>query len=272
MDINNLFAEVSFTPNKSQRQAILHNDGPLFLMAGPGSGKTRVLLWRTLNLIVCHGVKPEEIYLSTFTEKAALQLKEGLLSLLGVATNKTGQSYDISQMYVGTVHSLCQRLITDRRLSEDRSRTRAPILLDELGQYFFLSSNQFWRDATAALGLPEDIFETINIYFGKKSSSKHNAVTNCISLFNRFSEEKISPAEAEAKAGDEILEMLARIYGYYLERLGDGGRQRVDFSLLQQSAYDAICQAEEATPKAQRAMGPATAFLCSQNFGSPSRL
>jgi DNA helicase-2/ATP-dependent DNA helicase PcrA len=215
-------------------------------MAGPGSGKTRVLLWRTLNLIVFHGVDPNEIYLSTFTEKAALQLKEGLLSLLGVASNLTGQSYDISQMYVGTVHSLCQRLITDRRLSEDRSRTRAPILLDELGQYFFLSSNQFWRDATAALGLPEDIFETINIYFGKKSSSKHNAVTNCIALFNRFSEEKISPHAAEAKAGDEILEMLARIYGYYLERLGDGGRQRVDFSLLQQSAYDAICQAEEA--------------------------
>lgn len=246
MDINDLFSKVGFEPNNSQQKAILHTEGPLFLMAGPGSGKTRVLLWRSLNLIVCHGVKPDEIYLSTFTEKAASQLKEGLLSMLGVATNLTGQSYDISQMYVGTVHSLCQRLITDRRLSEERSRTRAPILLDELGQYFFLSSNQFWRDATAALELPEDIFETINIYFGKKSSSKHNAVTNCISLFNRFSEEKISPAEAEAKAGDEILEILARIYGYYIARLSNGGRQRVDFSLLQQSAYDAICQAEEA--------------------------
>jgi DNA helicase-2/ATP-dependent DNA helicase PcrA len=245
MDINNLFVEAGFIPNENQLKAITHVDGPLFLMAGPGSGKTRVLLWRTLNLIVFYGVQPDEIYLSTFTEKAALQLKEGLLSLLGITSKLTGESYDISHMYVGTVHSLCQRLITDRRLSEDRSRTRAPILLDDLGQYFFLASNQFWRDATAALELSEDIFETINLYFGKRSSSKHNAITNCISLFNRFSEEKISPDEAGDKAGDEILEMLARIYGYYIERLGDGGRQRVDFSLLQQSAYDSICQTEE---------------------------
>ena len=47
-----------FKPNDSQREAILHIDGPLFLTAGPGSGKTRVLLWRTLNLLVFHNIKP----------------------------------------------------------------------------------------------------------------------------------------------------------------------------------------------------------------------
>jgi DNA helicase-2/ATP-dependent DNA helicase PcrA len=100
-----------FTPNPNQEKAILHVNKPLFLTAGPGSGKTRVLLWRTLNLLVFHDVKPEEIFLSTFTEKAAFQLKEGLRSLLGLVTNRTGNPYDISQIYVGTVHSLCQRLI-----------------------------------------------------------------------------------------------------------------------------------------------------------------
>ncbi len=55
----------------------MHVDGPLFLTAGPGSGKTRVLLWRTVNLIVFNDVKPEEIFLGTFTEKAAHQLREG---------------------------------------------------------------------------------------------------------------------------------------------------------------------------------------------------
>ena len=97
-----------FTPNPNQEQAIQHTGSPLFLTAGPGSGKTRVLLWRTLNLLVFHEVKPEEIFLSTFTEKAAFQLKEGLQSLLGLVTNLTGTPYDISRMYVGTVHSLCQ--------------------------------------------------------------------------------------------------------------------------------------------------------------------
>lgn len=70
-----------FVPNPNQEAAILHVDGPLYLTAGPGSGKTRVLLWRTLNLIVFHDVKPEELFLSTFTEKAAKQLQDGLRSL-----------------------------------------------------------------------------------------------------------------------------------------------------------------------------------------------
>ena len=64
--IEDLWKLKNFHPNDSQREAILHINGPLFLTAGPGSGKTRVLLWRTLNLLVFHGVKPEEIFLSTF--------------------------------------------------------------------------------------------------------------------------------------------------------------------------------------------------------------
>ena len=81
--IEDFWAEKGFPPNDAQKRAILHTDGPLFLTAGPGSGKTRVLLWRTLNLIVYHEVNPEKIFLATFTEKAAAQLRDGLLSLLG---------------------------------------------------------------------------------------------------------------------------------------------------------------------------------------------
>jgi len=80
--IDDLWKKADFKPNENQKAAILHTNGPLYLPAGPGSGKTRVLLWRTLNLIVFHDIPPEEIYLSTFTEKAAHQLKEGLRSLL----------------------------------------------------------------------------------------------------------------------------------------------------------------------------------------------
>ena len=53
-----------FKPTAAQKEAILHIDGPLFLTAGPGSGKTRVLLWRTVNLIVYNNVNPGEIFLS----------------------------------------------------------------------------------------------------------------------------------------------------------------------------------------------------------------
>lgn len=96
--LKQLWREQNFKPNDNQKDAILHTDGPLFLPAGPGSGKTRVLLWRTLNLIVFHGVKPEEIFLSTFTEKAALQLKEGLRALLGMVTSLTNTPCGLSRM------------------------------------------------------------------------------------------------------------------------------------------------------------------------------
>ena len=75
--LETLWKEVNFKPNESQERAIRHTDGALYLTAGPGSGKTRVLLWRTLNLIVFQDIKPDEIMLATFTEKAAHQLKEG---------------------------------------------------------------------------------------------------------------------------------------------------------------------------------------------------
>lgn len=105
--LRKLWKDAEFEPNENQREAVLHTDGPLFLPAGPGSGKTRVLLWRVINLVVNHGVAPEEIYLSTFTEKAALQLRDGLRAMLGAVSTVTNKPYNISKMYVGTVHSLC---------------------------------------------------------------------------------------------------------------------------------------------------------------------
>ena len=134
--IETLWARVGFKPNLQQRQAILHTDGPLFLTAGPGSGKTRVLLWRALNLIVFHEVPPEEIFLGTFTEKAALQLRQGLTVYLSDATRLTGHAYDLSRMPIGTVHSICRRILSDRRFSRGRMRPGNVGLVDELDQYF----------------------------------------------------------------------------------------------------------------------------------------
>ena len=136
--LEQLWSEVGFSPNESQRRAIEHVDGPLYLPAGPGSGKTRVLLWRALNLLVFHGARPEEIFLATFTEKAALQLREGLRALLGHVTTRTGTPYDLSRMYVGTLHSLCQRIIADRRFYPNRQRGASLTLLDDLGQYIYM--------------------------------------------------------------------------------------------------------------------------------------
>lgn len=242
--IEELWKTAGFKPNDNQKAAILHIDGPLYLPAGPGSGKTRVLLWRTLNLIVYHGVSPDEIYLSTFTKKAAFQLQEGIRSLLSIVTNRTNIPYDISRMYVGTIHSLCQRLITDRRFSRDRLRQRQPSLLEALAQYFYVSRNAHWTSLTTDLGFgstPEELHSDINSFFvtgnRRPSRSKHEAVINAISFFNRLSEECIDP-ESAITADDGTLRPLLSMYSRYLSSLAhDSAAPRTDFSLLQQEAF-----------------------------------
>lgn len=240
--LEDLWAEVGFDPNENQKEAIRHIEGPLFLTAGPGSGKTRVLLWRTVNLIVFHQVKPEEIFLSTFTEKAAFQLKQGLQSLLGRVTNKTGKAFDLSKMYIGTVHSLCQKLLKDRRFTANRSRANQPSLLDELDQYFFFRTKRTLQLLMDAAEVPDT--ETINGFFNAKTQSAHVAATNCIGLFNRFSEENLDADIIKTKTDDERLRKLIEMYGLYKARLGM--QNRVDFSLLQQKALAAINQVEGA--------------------------
>jgi len=264
LTLERMWILAKFQPNEEQREAILHVDGPLYLTAGPGSGKTRVLLWRTLNLIVFHDVNPDHIFLSTFTEKAAHQLKEGLRTLLGLVTNLNGQPYDLSSMYIGTVHSLCNRILTDRRhFFIDRHRNRPPQLLDELGQYFHTSRNRNWQAITQKAGLDEDPNISINSIWEIPSVSKHLAVTNCLAIFNRFSEECIDPKSALGLLDSEDPDFLAYMDHYKLEtqqimlllKLYEAYRESLqikpnvhntDFALLQQEALNILEQYEGA--------------------------
>lgn len=244
LTLRELLNHAAFKPNEKQQAAIENVEGPLFLTAGPGSGKTRVLLWRTLNLIVFHGVDPKDIFLSTFTEKAARQLKDGLRSLLGFASNFTNKPYDISRMYLGTVHSNCQSIIADRRFSMDGTRSRVPVVMDELGQYFKLYNQRFWIEMLNAAGLSTaddglEAHRTISQYFtGKGLGSRHGAVMEAKSFFNRLSEEDVNPQKVKTK--DPTLNALLKMYDYYLTDLSAGQIKSVDLSLLQQAALRSI--------------------------------
>ncbi len=267
LNLETLWKLNKFKPNDQQREAILYTDGPLYLTAGPGSGKTRVLLWRALNLIVFHDVKPEEIFLSTFTEKAAHQLQEGLRGLLGFATNINGKPYDLSKMYIGTVHSLCRRILNERRkFLQDFHTNPTPSLMDELDQYFHVSKTRNWRKIGGVLTLDGeiDLNQAINKIFATNKLSKHSAVTSSIAFFNRCSEECIDPQKAIEKlshSDDELVAFLRSnsldpdqlnqaftLYQAYRESLIRNEKLRnTDFSLLQQEAYDVLLEREETT-------------------------
>ncbi|MCP9456662.1 MAG: UvrD-helicase domain-containing protein, partial [Nitrospira sp.] len=244
LSIETLWKQAKFNPDQQQRDAILHTEGPLLITAGPGSGKTRVLLWRTLNLIVFHEVPPEEIFLGTFTEKAALQLRQGLTAYLSMVTKLNGRPYDLSRMLIGTVHSICRRILADRRFSCGRMRQENVRLADELDQYFTVLEQ--WKHLLKAAGFEREGNETITEYLTeRRSKSHHEAVAATISLFNRFSEECLDPACAIRATRDPILQKLLMLYQAYRE-LG-----LTDLSLLQQKALD-HCRANEDTSKVLR--------------------
>ena len=240
--IETLWKESNFTPNDSQKNAILHIDKPLYLTAGPGSGKTRVLLWRTLNIIVFHDVKPEEVLLTTFTEKAAHQLKEGLQSLLGLASNHTGKHYDLASMYIGTVHSICNRLISDRRFYDSRKRSEPVKTIDQLEQYFFVKRQKIWQRILDA-GEIDDI--EVNAYFQKtipKFPNKHKAIVECLNLFNRFSEERLNIEESLNKTDrEDTLYSILLMYREYRACLKDSSDHELcDLSLIQTKAIEVL--------------------------------
>src|SRR5258708_30344916 len=95
--------------DQKQKDAVDHGAGPLWLLAGPGSGKSEVLVTRTLKLLCVDNVAPRSIFLTTFTTKAARNLEDRLASYLAALqkVDSNLQSVDLADMRVGTLHSLC---------------------------------------------------------------------------------------------------------------------------------------------------------------------
>jgi len=181
--------------NDAQRQAVLEGDGPVLILAGAGSGKTRVIAHRIAYLIQARGVHPRNIVALTFTNKAAREMRDRVAGLLG------GGTHDV---WLGTFHSFCTFIL--RREIEAAGFTRNFTIYDEKDQ----------------LALVKDI---VNDVAERATNADAQKVLHTIS---RFKQSLLGPEACNTK--DPFESTVKEVYYRYREELRR--RNALDFDDL----------------------------------------
>ena len=184
--------------NPEQREAVLHVDGPLLILAGAGSGKTRVIAFRVAYLVGSGIADPSEVLAVTFTNKAAEELRQRVEALLGT---------DCRRLWVSTFHAFCARIL----------RREAPSI--GLPREFVI------YDTSDQLSVVKQVLRDLQI---DESFLQPRAVLSRISQAKNRME---SPAQASA-GGNYRDEKFARVYQGYLDQLSASGALDFDDLLL----------------------------------------
>ncbi|MEY4667825.1 MAG: hypothetical protein RL518_524 [Pseudomonadota bacterium] len=168
--------------NEPQAQAVVHGDGPILVLAGAGSGKTRVLTHRVAQLVREHGVPSSRILAVTFTNKAAQEMRERLHSLLGT---------DGENLWITTFHSAGLRI-----LRHNASRLSY--------------SNQFViYDDQDTKGVLKQVVKDLNI------SEDRYPLDTFSRAIDKFKNNYILPAEAGERASSVEADLQAQVYDRY---------------------------------------------------------
>jgi len=207
--------------NSDQRQIISHDNGPMLVVAGPGSGKTFSIVLRALNLILLEKAAPQEITLCTFTEKAAYELRDRLSS----AARKVGYKGNLSEVTISTVHGWCNKLLTKHRFRTSLGQNYE--MLDELTQLLFIFDN--FEEVIGSPG-EEGLFLT-------KWKTKWTAIVGVREYFDKITEELIDLEEL-LEPNDPFVSAIGNAYRKYEECLFRNNR--VDFAHLQKVVYELL--------------------------------
>lgn len=184
--------------NKEQLEAVTHQDGPLLIIAGAGTGKTTVITRRIAHILEQGLAKPEEILALTFTDKAAGEMEERVDQLLPLG------SYDL---WISTFHSFCERILKQHGLHIGLPNDFE--LLDQTRQWIFLHNNfqKFQLDYYRPLGSPNKFIDAMLDHFSK---CKDELITP--EDYLKFAQEQgLKSGSAELPIGsddDQILETV----------------------------------------------------------------
>ena len=174
--------------NPAQREAVVNTEGPFLILAGAGSGKTRVITYRIAYLIDGCGVKPEHIVAITFTNKAADEMKSRVRQLIG--KRKVNP-------WVSTFHSLCAHILRARIRELGLDYNRNFVIYDEHDQLTLV------KECLRELDLDEKLFSPRGI----------------LSQISRLKNSLSSLEELPSQAEDHRSQVLAQVYQLYQRRL-----------------------------------------------------
>ena len=121
--------------NEKQLEAVNTVKGPVVIIAGPGTGKTKTLVERTVNILINEKVEAKKIMITTFTNKAARELELRISESL----ENLNQNIDISDMYIGTMHSIWTRLI-EENIIFSKFFDNFELMSGDYEQHFFIYS------------------------------------------------------------------------------------------------------------------------------------
>jgi DNA helicase-2/ATP-dependent DNA helicase PcrA len=189
--------DILATLNPAQREAVEAIEGPVLILAGPGSGKTKVITHRVAYLVKSCGVNPNNIMAVTFTNKAAREMKERLEQLLGQT---------VEALTLGTFHAICARILR---------RDGKPIGLD---------SSFVIYDEEDQLSLTKQALEELDL------DPKQYAPRALRSAISAAKSRLISPEDYAQRVSSYFEEIVHRIYQRYQQLLSQG--QAVDFDDL----------------------------------------
>jgi DNA helicase-2/ATP-dependent DNA helicase PcrA len=215
--------QFSSTANPGQKTAITTTDGPLLIIAGPGSGKTFTLVERIVFLITEKTVTPENLFVVTFTDKAAQELTTRISNRL----IEIGVRFNLNEMYLGTFHSICLRWLDDHR--EFTRLKRNFMMMDQFDQQYF-----FYRRLKEYEAIPNS-----DQVLGRPDQSSWNKSQNLLKWLNTATEEALDAATLTA-APDLAVSVLGQCYALYQRHLEE--ENAIDFSTIQLEALKLLRQ------------------------------